>query len=328
MGKDPFPSDLDLVDYCLGALESEQGQAVEQAAAGDPNVRERLNRIRSHLDVLDAWSATSPPADLADHTLDRVPVERLPAHRAPAEAPAGGRRYRRIDILVAACVLVMATLLLIPAVEQARHAQRVQCCAQHLSVMGQALLQYADQHGGHFPFVGTDGPSHRAGMFGALLLEAQYLDEPAVLTCPGVVCSAPRRRTPLMPDIRQAIGDPARLRSLLRQASGDYGYALGFFVGRTYVSPRRDLGGTGIIVADSPYRRCATADCSQAARHRDANSANHGGQGQNVLFADGHVRWITIRRIGADDIFLNGQGQVRAGTTLADNVVGFGTDQP
>ena len=328
MSKEPFPSDMDLVGFRLGALEPDDAKAVAAALAHDPALRERLDAIDPHLDVLGRWPATPAPQDLADRTVARVVGERRPALHAPSDAPTASRRFRGIDVLVAACVVVMATLLLIPAVHQARHAQRVESCSQRLSLLGQALLSYADHHQGHFPCVGHGSPGDGAGLFGVLLLEAGYLHDPAALTCPGVARAGPRAGVPSMPEIRRAMADPVRLRPLLRRASGDYGYALGFVVGRRYVSPRRVFGQTCVVVSDSPYRGCEAVGWSEAATRVEANSANHGGRGQNVLFADGHVRWITIRRIGKDDIFLNQQGQVRAGTTPTDNVIGFGSDQP
>jgi prepilin-type processing-associated H-X9-DG protein len=53
------------------------------------------------------------------------------------------------------------------------------------------------------------------------------------------------------------------------------------------------------------------------------NSINHGGNGQNVLFADGHVQFIKGREFGSDDIFLNRASLVAAGLDAADVVLGY-----
>jgi len=319
---------MDLAGYCTGSLDPDETAAMEAALSMDPALQMRVSAMRRRLDALSAWPDTPAPADLAEQTVSRVSRERRRRAHARADAPTGARRFRGIDVLVAACVVVMATLLLIPAVHQARHAQRVQLCSQRLSVVGQALLHYADHYGGHFPYVSRDDPSEGAGMFGALLMESGLLDRPEVLQCPGRQRPTAQWHPPAVLEIRHAGGDPARTRALLRRASGDYGYGLGFLVGHVYTSPQRALGGTCIVVADSPYRAGPATDFSEAARDRHANSVNHDGLGQNVLYADGHVRWISVRRIGTDDIFLNAHGQVRAGTTPTDNVVGFGSDRP
>ena len=60
------------------------------------------------------------------------------------------------------------------------------------------------------------------------------------------------------------------------------------------------------------------------------NSANHGGNGQNVLYLDGHVEWRTNRNAGinGDDIFVNRHDQLRAGEDREDTVLGPGDASP
>jgi prepilin-type processing-associated H-X9-DG protein len=59
------------------------------------------------------------------------------------------------------------------------------------------------------------------------------------------------------------------------------------------------------------------------------NSINHGGAGQNVLFADGHAVFLTSRMFaGADDIFANNAGKVAAGLDPRDIVLGHSAARP
>ena len=59
------------------------------------------------------------------------------------------------------------------------------------------------------------------------------------------------------------------------------------------------------------------------------NSVNHGGAGQNVLFADGHVKFLTERNLGTgDDFFLNREGKIAAGLDPTDNVLGHSAARP
>src|SRR5436309_9956542 len=60
------------------------------------------------------------------------------------------------------------------------------------------------------------------------------------------------------------------------------------------------------------------------------NSPNHGGAGQNVLFLDGHVRFVPGRTIGDpdDDIFLNRANTVAAGVDNRDVVLGASASRP
>ena len=54
------------------------------------------------------------------------------------------------------------------------------------------------------------------------------------------------------------------------------------------------------------------------------NSANHGGEGQNVLFLDGHMVFCKTRNVGieGDDIYLNRAGRQAAGLDAKDAVLG------
>ena len=65
------------------------------------------------------------------------------------------------------------------------------------------------------------------------------------------------------------------------------------------------------------------ADCPPPDAGR-GNSLNHGGQGQNVLYLDGHTQWCTTRTVGlaGDDIFINRERRVAPGLDWADSVLG------
>jgi prepilin-type processing-associated H-X9-DG protein len=61
----------------------------------------------------------------------------------------------------------------------------------------------------------------------------------------------------------------------------------------------------------------------------NSNSINHGLAGQNVLFADGHIRFLSTRKIGADDdIYTNRDGRVGAGLDVSDIVLGYSSARP
>ena len=74
----------------------------------------------------------------------------------------------------------------------------------------------------------------------------------------------------------------------------------------------RDSGDLLPILADRP--------CESGA----ANSPNHGGAGQNVLYIGGQVRWCAEPRVGVDcdDIYLNQKYRVLTGEHRLDTVLG------
>ncbi len=106
--------------------------------------------------------------------------------------------------------------------------------------------------------------------------------------------------------------------SAARQLAGNYAYSLGYRENGTLHGPC-DLDCEQPILADhNPL-----ADSG-------GNSPNHGGQGQNVLYIDGHVRWCISPVLGcpADNIYLNRKGKVAAGLNRDDSVLGAGETGP
>ena len=95
-----------------------------------------------------------------------------------------------------------------------------------------------------------------------------------------------------------------------------YAYSLGYREGETIHGP---ADGSESVFSQTPIM----AD-RPPAEGIHSNSINHGGTGQNVLFADGHVRFLTGRGLGNDlDIFLNRDNIVAAGLDAADIVLGY-----
>ena len=97
---------------------------------------------------------------------------------------------------------------------------------------------------------------------------------------------------------------------LKSQFSGCYAYALGFW----------DHGEIQV------YRQCEAqvpllSDLPPETVFNGANSPNHGGRGQNVLFTDGHAIFLTTRFILDDDLFLNRHNEVRPGVDEKDCVL-------
>ena len=62
----------------------------------------------------------------------------------------------------------------------------------------------------------------------------------------------------------------------------------------------------------------ADAPSLQLAGYR---STNHGGSGVNILYEDGHIRYVVEYRIEGDDPFVNRLGWMEAGVDADDAVV-------
>ena len=121
------------------------------------------------------------------------------------------------------------------------------------------------------------------------------------------------------------MGD-AEFKNAVQNLAGCYAYTLG------YADPSGALHGLRIdpdqpnaftpIVADRP-----PADVENG---NFANSPNHAGYGQNVLYIDGHAAFWKTRNAGVDgdDIFLNFDRKVAAGKSRFDSVLGASLCRP
>jgi prepilin-type processing-associated H-X9-DG protein len=100
-----------------------------------------------------------------------------------------------------------------------------------------------------------------------------------------------------------------------------YAYSLGFLDNGQYQPPMKTHVGMRSL---TPLM--ADALCDGA----DGNSLNHGGEGQNVLFQDGHVKFVKVRSVGyeGDDIYWNKAYKVAAGLDRFDTVLGYSAAKP
>jgi prepilin-type processing-associated H-X9-DG protein len=312
-----------LVGYLLKSLGTEEQRAVEDHMRRHPEAKKRLEQLRRGLDVLGTDGVEpEPPPDLWVRTLARVAEYKcrtLPAVPAPAArtAPAWGSWWRRADVLVAACLLLLVGGLGVIGMAAIAAQRHVTECQDNLRKFHQALTAYADKHEDRFPWVESQAPKNFAGSFIPALNEAGVLPSDITVSCPG---SAPRAPAPVtFAQLEEMYNSTRRAEyfDLTRSLAGCYAYSLGYReaeAGPHYGLTRR-MDGRLPIMADAPPSRGAN-------EVDPGNSLNHGGKGQNVLFIDGHVEFLTTRTIADDDIYLNAERRVAAGRGPGDVVLG------
>jgi hypothetical protein len=115
-----------------------------------------------------------------------------------------------------------------------------------------------------------------------------------------------------MPSLEEmAEATTAQLVRMRRFVGGSYGFTLGHMHDGAYSRTRTKGRSTFAVASDAPTLHLAG--------HR---SSHHGGRGQNVLFDDGHVEFITsVRTAFVDHLFLNHQGFVGPGFHENDAVI-------
>src|SRR5262245_7545761 len=135
----------DLLGYLLNALDDDERRAVDQHLESHPEARQQLVGLRRLLRPLAEENAVEyePSPDMFFKTLRIVAVQRGREHakqvapssrtlRVVPPPPSRAVRWRRADVLVAACIAMVVVLLIPPAVLQVRHREEVADCARNL----------------------------------------------------------------------------------------------------------------------------------------------------------------------------------------------------
>lgn len=342
-----------LVGYLLHALDSETQEGVESYLQEEPQAQKRLDLLRRALEPLEADRDTiEPPPGLVIRTVGRVAEQRCqdlppPAPQEPKppwlvghgtkwedlpttpptltfpSAPPARAWWRRADVLVAASVLLCATLLIPPGLSALRYRQEISSCQDNLRQFHQALSAYSDHHDGEFPNVATalDAPRNVAGLVVPVLYENGMLKDNFSVHCPANGYQAPSKPPSLQTLKEMTTNDFEQLAPTL---SGCYAYSLGYGDAPNFKSHRKDSENSEFlpIVSDRPPHEVAAGVMG--------NSPNHLGKGQNVLYSDGHVTFTDKRNVGVeqDDIFTNADKKVAAGKHRWDAVLGESKARP
>jgi hypothetical protein len=307
-----------LIGYLLDALDPYERVALERKLADSAELRRELSVLQRSLAGLDADRGHyDPPAGLAEKTTDFIAQAArllpLSAMSPDRSGPVARSRWSVVDLVVTAGILLAASLLFIPAVSQSRYSARLAGCQNNLRQLGVALGNYSQRNGKLFPQVPSKGRMAVAGIYANTLVQNGYLDNQQVVVCPASTLAENTRpfHVPTVDEIYDAA--EGKLAELQRMMGGSYGYTLGYISKGRYHSTKNLGRPRFALMADSPTHPAAN----------EIVSNNHGGRGQNVLFEDGHVAYLSTRTApgGSDDIFLNDQGEVAAGMHRDDSVI-------
>jgi len=224
--------------------------------------------------------------------------------------------FTLIEILVVIGIIGILMAFLLPALEKAREKANAAKCATNLRSLGEALSMYTNENHGNYPrtiyvkgtppTAGTNptaidpfvpgGPAANdvsAAIF--LLLRSQKIP-PQLLICPYNDVNA---------------WEPDKAFNLSSRSNfTNYRHNLGYSYANPYPDDRATQSGyrlTSQISAATPIM--ADLNPGTGGKH---NSRNHEGDGQNVLYADGHVRWEITPLVGInqDNIYVTKTGTI------------------
>ena len=339
-----------LLGYLLGALEDSERESIEEQLRDNPKLLRELASARENL--LPLWVTQPdfvPPSGLvmrtcryvASHSEPRAkPAPARPAPAVSADVATGKRAatpalqadptsiaaasgnpvgyWSWLDLAVVVGIVMAVSLLIFPAIQSSRFNARLAACQDNLRELGLALTQYSEKHEDYFPQVRDRGRLAGAGIYAPVLLYDGFLNDPRRVVCPGSPLAEDGQfHVPSLDELLAAVGEERdRLHGSM---GGSYGYVLGYVEDGRYRSTRNMRRPYFALMADVPS---TDLPCYQ--------SVNHSGRGQNVLFEDGRVTFLSMPKPHerADDLFVNESGMVAAGNHQDDSVIASSASVP
>lgn len=179
------------------------------------------------------------------------------------------RGFTLVELLVVMAIISIMAGMLMPQIGQSMEKMRRVACGNNLRQIGMALRAYVQDNEGRYPFTGSAGDSankHFALMF------PRWINKEAVFTCRS---AAPRGYR--ADDVTDPQGSTRT--ETLKPGENCYAYAFG-------------LGGPN--TEDWPLACDQLADVSVTAQKwaKLGVGSNHGDEGGNALYMDGHVDFL------------------------------------
>ncbi len=337
------PSQEDLLGYVLGAMDAQEQRNIQQVLDRNPQSEDELLEIKNSLLPLDYLDGGGTRPGLARRT-----VERIAALQRDSEIPSvpSGSHFALIasesthvpnkeevnedqlvmlpsdrslgagscasawslpNMLVAAAALAVFAGLMFPALSYSRYQARLVSCENNLQQIGRAFLKFSDMNCGVFIPIPSEGKLAASGCFGPILKQSGLLEDDSLLACAGVADDTPVH----IPTVEQLeAADGHELTRLQKLMGGHFGYSMGYQENGAYRVPQNSGRTNVVLLADAPSNTLP-----------GRRSSNHGSRGQNCLFEDGRVQFVSGHSVGRDAIYENDYGIVAPGSHSGDSVI-------
>lgn len=249
-----------------------------------------------------------------------------------------------LDVIVLMACLVILAAFLVPARHLTRTSSFSYHCAAGLRQIGQAMLLYANENNGSYPRTRYDPAARQWQQFTNPSASNPFLDDgPQTNDVTAGVFLLLRTQDITADTFLCPATAGIRVEDITARSNFDDLWQLGYSFANAY--PDETAVNAGYVWTTSmPPDFAVAADLSPgegalklnlkstAAQFREfGNSTNHSGDGQNVLYADGHVEFqsnpfVGIRKdniytFGASDGLRGGTGVVGSPVSKDDSVL-------
>lgn len=245
------------------------------------------------------------------------------------ESGRSGARWSMVDSVGGLLSVATLLALLLPSIAAGRFEARKHACQDHLRQLGTALMQYVSRDPqNRLPQVAASGLEAYAGIYSMRLADAGLLPDPTERWCPSLnlpvgqtvanPASPTAGRIDLIAELpavsalsRMSVNDLQRVQQF---AGGNYAYSLGVIGEHGYSSPRFEARTAFAVMADAPLFVSGQSSDIGESRY------SHGGQGINILYEDGAVRFVRVEAFDAlpDHPLRNHRGMTEAGVNIDD----------
>ena len=329
------PMHQQLIGHLLGALDDDEQEWVESRLEHDEEYRRQWREWRRRLAPLLAMRPDGePPPGLAERTCRFVgayaPVPRrakLRQRKLSPDVAVSGRAARVgwSDVAAVAVILLVAAILVPPAIHNSRFHSRLASCQEKLRQVGLALAQYGYDHGNPISELADNERLTGAGQFAAELLDDSLKPDDGRAVCPdawlaaqGVVHWSHHVGYSLAsfqsPVAEASEAGPPLPRGLPFEIAG--------MTNRDWPGTWRNGMSNG--ATDTPPAAVALlADAPSADLPGQAIDC-HDGQGRNMFFEDGHVDFLPCSTPhDAADMLLSGDDAATPRVSVPITMVGW-----
>jgi prepilin-type N-terminal cleavage/methylation domain-containing protein/prepilin-type processing-associated H-X9-DG protein len=230
------------------------------------------------------------------------------------ESRSKGSAFTLIELLVVIAIIAILAAILFPVFAQAREKARQSACLSNIKQLGNAWMMYAQDYDELLPQYSYGGSSANL-LYGHVVAMMPYVKSQQVWVCPSAVKIATNSRGVGDDDVC----DPTKVSMGTRfgnpygYASGSYGYNntyMGNYVAYSLAEVPEPagtvaLGETNGLVSNYSLARPTiwedavgvNGTCQPVKTYGDSIGARHN-LGLNILFADGHGKWMRKTQLG------------------------------